>query len=91
MIYLIPNDIYSKLYPPTSVNDGISPFYRADVKRGTATEAANQNLSPFPKETPIAMGYVPFQQWGNTFSTADAFNAGTLFPELDKPFLGRKV
>ena len=40
----------------------------------------------------IAMAYVPFQQMLEIYETEDALAAGTLFPELNKPFMcGRGV
>lgn len=40
----------------------------------------------FPENTPLAMAYVPFQQWGEVYDEDDALCAGTLFPALDLPF-----
>lgn len=37
---------------------------------------------------PIGMGYVPVQKWKDTYCIQDAFCKGTIFPELDLPFLG---
>lgn len=37
---------------------------------------------------PIAMAYVPMQQWEETYDPAQALQAGTIFPSLDLPFLG---
>lgn len=37
---------------------------------------------------PLAMAYVPFQRWCNTYEPAEALSRGTIFPELDLPFLG---
>ena len=45
------------------------------------------NFTRFPEETPVAMAYVPFQFFENEYETAVAFKKGTLFPELDKPFM----
>ena len=42
----------------------------------------------FAENTPLAMAYVPFQQWGETYSDDEALNRGTLFPQLDFPFNG---
>ena len=42
--------------------------------------------SRLPKEMPIAMAYVPFQQWGDVHSSEDALESGTLFPDLVFPF-----
>lgn len=37
---------------------------------------------------PLAMAYVPWQHWCNTYEPAVALDRGTIFPELDLPFLG---
>lgn len=46
----------------------------------------NGETPRFPQQTPLAMAYVPFQQWGKVYNSDQAFNSGTLFPELDLPF-----
>ena len=46
--------------------------------------------APLPDDPVLAMAYVPFQQWGQTYEPERALDAGTLFPDLDKPFYGRK-
>jgi hypothetical protein len=38
---------------------------------------------------PIAMSYVPWQHWHDVYDLDKALDAGTIFPELDLPFLGR--
>ena len=35
----------------------------------------------------LAMAYMPWQKFGETFSCSDGFQKGTIFPELYKPFL----
>lgn len=72
-----PDDIFSTLYPAEKEDD----TYAVPV-------SANINRSAFPVNTPLAMAYVPFQKFGNVFEPEVAFRTGTLFPELDKPFLG---
>lgn len=37
---------------------------------------------------PLAMCYVPNQQWKTTYPLDKALMAGTIFPELDLPFMG---
>lgn len=37
---------------------------------------------------PLAMAYVPWQCWNETYEPAEAHHRGTIFPELDLPFLG---
>ena len=46
----------------------------------------NGSMTRLPKNTPLAMAYVPFQQWGETYGDDEAHSRGTLFPELDLPF-----
>lgn len=43
----------------------------------------------FQKDVPLAMAYVPMQMWNNTYDLDKALMVGTLFPCLDKPFMGR--
>lgn len=38
----------------------------------------------------LAMAYVPWQEWGDLYDEEQALKNGTLFRELNKPFLGRK-
>lgn len=37
---------------------------------------------------PLAMAYVPWQHWYGTYKPSVGFDRGTIFPELDFPFLG---
>ena len=39
---------------------------------------------------PIAMAYVPCQEFAPTFELKKALQVGTIFPELCKPFCGRR-
>ena len=38
----------------------------------------------------LAIAYVPWQQWNQTYPLDKAMQAGTIFPELDNPFLGKR-
>ena len=40
---------------------------------------------------PLAMAYVPKQYWRKLYDQDRAMKAGTLFEELDLPFLGVKM
>lgn len=42
------------------------------------------------KGMPLAMGYVPWQTFECTYEPMQGLRAGTIFPELDKPFYGRR-
>lgn len=44
--------------------------------------------TPFPENYALAMAYVPFQSFNETYDAEKAFCQGTLFPCLDKPFVG---
>ena len=39
----------------------------------------------------LAMCYVPVQEWTDVYDTDTALKRGTLFPCLDKPFIGERV
>jgi len=39
---------------------------------------------------PLAMAYVPWQDWRQLYEPHKALQRGTLFEELDKPFKGRR-
>lgn len=54
---------------------------------GMSDQNAPADSIPFmPSHTPLAMAYVPFQQWGDTKKPDDALNCGTLFSDLVYPF-----
>lgn len=40
---------------------------------------------------PLAMAYVPIQKWREIYTADVALDRGTLFSQLDKPFLGRRA
>lgn len=44
---------------------------------------------PF-KDFPVAMAYVPWQEWNHVYEIEKGFEIGTIFPELNKPFTGCK-
>lgn len=47
----------------------------------------DDNIAKFP----VAMAYVPWQRFDKLFDNLEtAYCTGTIFPELDKPFTGRR-
>jgi len=38
----------------------------------------------------LGIATVPWQQFTNSYEPEQAFMVGTIFPELDKPFLGKR-
>ena len=39
----------------------------------------------------LAMAFVPYQSFETPYEPALAFSRGTIFPSLDKPFLGEEA
>jgi len=48
----------------------------------------NCNMNSCIDNMPLAMAYVPMQKWKNVYNNDVALKRGTIFPELDLPFLG---
>ncbi len=46
---------------------------------------------PDPADVSLAMAYVPFQQWQDIYDETTALHRGTLFKQLDLPFLGEEA
>ena len=61
-----------------------------DEYRIDSTCQTDGGITPLPKDPQVAMAYIPFQQLGSVYTAERALDAGTLFPELDKPFYGRR-
>ncbi len=69
----------------------LTDMFDAVEAGGCATCARNPAMSAFPAETPVGMAYVPYQQWKNVYEPSVALDRGTVFEDLDKPFLGEKA
>ena len=70
----------------------ILPYKYSDDADGSVNNVNdNDSVSVFPRKTPLAMAYVPFQQWEEPYSPNKALSAGTVFPSLDLPFTGKEV
>ena len=48
-----------------------------------APSAPAENIDQFP----VGMAYVPWQQWQQVYAIDVALNVGTIFPDLNKPFI----
>lgn len=42
-------------------------------------------------DLPLGMAYVPFQKWRELYPPEVGFHRGTIFAELDKPFIGEEA
>ncbi len=51
----------------------------------------NYKYDDYISKFPVAMAYVPWQKFEKLFDDLEkAYCIGTIFPELDKPFTGRR-
>ena len=48
------------------------------------------NFNEYFDRFPLAMAYVPWQQFKMCENLEEGFKNGTIFPELNRPFLGRR-
>lgn len=60
-----------------------------NCSRENQNESFEQDCTDKLSEMPLAMAYVPWQKWHNIYEICKGFQRGTIFCELDKPFLGR--
>ncbi|HJB27869.1 MAG TPA: spore coat associated protein CotJA [Candidatus Blautia faecavium] len=65
---------------------------RANLAEGKCHDNASQTTSMYQhlSSFPLAMAYVPEQSFSETFKLSYALQAGTIFPDLCKPFCGRR-
>ncbi len=54
-------------------------------------QANNSSQAVYDCPCYLAIANVPWQHFTNYYDPEKAFMTGTIFPELDKPFLGRSV
>ena len=83
---------YLEKFGFTPQDVGLDAYFAKTVKsnnKNTYKESKFNNT--MLKNLPLTMAYVPFQQIEGTYDQDEALKAGTLFPNLDKPFLGRKI
>lgn len=80
------DDIDDRVVYNRNVNSDIPRNIQTDSEINK-TDSGNMGISAFPQQTPLAMAYVPFQQWGKVYDENEGFNKGTIFPDLDFPFM----
>ena len=56
---------------------------------GYMPSGMNRARRAIDSEYPIAMAYVPWQQWRKLHDLGYGFQCGTIFQELEKPFRGK--
>lgn len=66
----------------------MAPFSYTDFEK----DDMEKSYMEFTKsqQKPLAMAYVPWQYFTRAYEPQAALKKGTIFPELDKPFTGKK-
>ena len=54
-------------------------------------ETMDDTMGETDQKRALAMAYVPWQRWGNTYEPSVALKRGTLYPDLDFPFIGEEA
>lgn len=79
---------------PASEGEGPLPLPTPEVTPDQGTTDNNTGHIPADSINPallaLAMGFVPRQSWESTYDYDVALKRGTIFPALDKPFLGKE-
>lgn len=63
----------------------MNQFQESSCQKGCRQQPKVDPLS----EMEVAMAYVPWQFFQTIYEPDKALQAGTIFPELNKPFLGK--
>lgn len=66
-------------------------IYKDQFNPSFLNENKQKIISPLPKNASVTMAYIPFQQEAKPYDEElKALKNGTLFPELNKPFILNK-
>ncbi|HJC10141.1 MAG TPA: spore coat associated protein CotJA [Candidatus Blautia merdigallinarum] len=57
---------------------------------GNSDKIEDTSIYAHADQLPLTMAYVPCQKFSNTFELCRGFQMGTIFPELCKPFCGKR-
>lgn len=60
---------------------------RCADNRSTGSFCGCVDQRPMQSDMPIAMAYVPMQRWNQVYDMSRGLTRGTIFPELDLPFV----
>lgn len=62
------------------------------MKIGNSTSNSTaDDMTTFPAQVSVGMAYVPYQVWQNVYDPQVAIERGTIFEDLDKPFIGERA
>ena len=82
--YKLGNAYYGRRMPSCSTG----AYARRTATCGICDEAMSSIAVNDCADMVVAMAYVPIQPWQTLFEVEDGFKRGTVFPDLDKPFMG---
>ena len=71
-----------------SKEQNVQPAASACAVASDCNTACSQTETRQPMA--LAMAYVPWQRWQETYPLEEGFHRGTIFPELDLPFEGKR-
>lgn len=69
-------------------NCGMSGEAMEDIRKNCRHDSAQSCGGDPLYGMPLAMGYVPWQEWGKIYDPEEGLANGTIFPGLNLPFLG---
>ena len=90
----------ARIVPQTAASESAQAMGNQSSARGMATQMqqqtpsclTDQNCDGWPRPPQqtmmVGMAYVPWQRWQQPYDYEEGFEAGTIFPELNLPFLG---
>ena len=61
---------------------------RMNPPSDTGCGCDKENRKKTPEWMSLAMAYVPWQEWRALYEAEKGFHCGTIFAELNKPFMG---
>lgn len=64
-------------------------FQRCNMSNQMEYDACNEKADCLEMNYEPAMAYVPWQSFGALYEPEKSFEVGTMFVEMDRPFLGK--
>lgn len=92
--FFMPRHIISKTaQPPSKYEKRIIVNITEILKSGAQQNetAKCESMPAFPVDACVGMAYVPYQTWINVYEPSVGFERGTIFEQLDKPFIGERT
>lgn len=69
--------------PPMPPMPSMPPMQPMPIRNQDCPDTSIGGMERYP----VGMGYIPWQQWQQTYSLEKGLNRGTIFPDLDLPFM----